>query len=113
MEMTIAEITAWVSLIIILSGLIYKVSKSHFQLFTLIKNDEENKNRLNNLDTFKIKVEEALDRTFVSKEYVFASFVTKEEHTASMSRLEEKLVNEMQHMNKTLERISKTLEEKK
>lgn len=99
-----------VALAIFILGLVWKASTSHFQIKVLVENDDKNKERINELETTQLKITEALDRTYATEKFVYEVFITRKEHGDSMERLEEKLIAEMTHMNETLEKIRKIIE---
>ena len=91
-------------------GLIWKASDLHAKLKVLVDNDKLTKERVNNLADESIRITEALDRSFVSRELVYSNFMTIKAHEDSMIRLEEKLVTEMAHMNESLSRLCDSVE---
>jgi len=106
-------IEGWmVTLSIFIFGLLWKVASSHFTLARLEKNDDLNKLRINTLEKTQLKMIEALDRTYATQEFTYKLFITRKEHSEQSTRLEEKLVLEMGHLNKTLDKISKVIEGK-
>lgn len=104
------ELGGLVTLAIFILGLIWKASQNHFQTKELTENDDKNKSRINKLETTQLKMVEALDRTYATEKFVYEVFITRREHGDSMERLEEKLVAEMSHMNATLDKICKIIE---
>lgn len=99
-----------ITLGIFILGLIWKASQNHFQTKELTENDEKNKERINELEDHKLKITEALERTYAPKEFVYEVFITRREHDDAMKNLEEKLVTQMTHMNEALVSTNKTLE---
>ena len=107
------EIKSWmIAISIFILGLVWKASDSHSKINILVENDETNKKRINALDKEQTKIVEALDRSFVSRELVYANFVTMENHAIAMKHLEEKLISKIDHSNDLLTRICETLEKK-
>lgn len=102
-----------ITLSIFILGLIWKAALDHFQIRNQKENDEKNKERINKLETTQLKMVEALERTYATEKFVYEVFITRREHGDSMERLEEKLVSEMSHMNETLEKICKIIEEER
>ena len=106
-------IEGWmVTVSIFMLGLIWKVASSHFTLSKLKENDEMNKLRINSFEKTQIKMIEALDRTYATQKFVYELFITKNDHENSVERLEEKLVAEMGHLNKTLDKLSDIIDSK-
>jgi len=106
-------IEGWmITLTIFILGLIWKVALSHFTLVRLEKNDEVNKLRINSMEKTQLKMIEALERTYATQEFAYDVFITRKEHDTAQNSLEEKLVSEMGHLNKTLDKISKIIEDK-
>ena len=111
-------IDGWmITLSIFILGLVWKAATSHNsskelgrQVVVLREDDTKSKNRINKLEEEQIRIIEALERSYASKELVYGNFVTSKDHGLAMSRLEEKLVAEMKHMNETLQQIRNALQ---
>jgi hypothetical protein len=86
-------------------GLIGKAAIDHWKIATLEKNDIKNKDRINALEDEKIKVTEALDRTFATREYVQEYFVTRRQHEENIRHIEEKLLARMDNIAGAVEMI--------
>jgi len=98
--MTIAEINSYIALAIAIGGVIFSAGK-HAAQSKRSKEDIESLERANKasilrideLENQKIKVEEALNRTFVDKDYVFKEFIHKSTFNDKFLALESKIIN--------------------
>jgi hypothetical protein len=98
-------LTAALSILILIS----KAAIDHWKIATLEKNDAKNKERLNALEDEKIKVTEALDRTFATREYVQEYFVTRRQHEENLRHIEEKLLSRMDNIAGAVEMVYSAL----
>lgn len=59
-----------------------------------------------------LKIIEALERTYVSKEYIFKYFFSREDIDEKLKHLDSTIKNELSHINASLEKLSRLIEKR-
>lgn len=92
--------------------LVAKWYHDHMTIKDLKLQAESKRNRLDLLEKEQVKVAEALDRTFVSKEYIFKYFFSREDIDEKLKHLDSTIKNELSHINSSIENLSKLIEKR-
>ena len=101
--------------IISLSTLVVLAGKWYHDHMTVrdIKAGEEKRNeRLGVIEKENLRIIEALERTYVSKEYIFKYFFSREDIEEKLKHLDSTIKNELSHINSSLEKLSSLIEKR-
>jgi len=65
------------------------------------------------IEKVNLKIIEALDRTYVSKEYIFKYFFSREDIEEKIKHLDSTMKTELVHINNSLEKLSQLIEKRR
>jgi len=78
-----------------------------------VKEDNSNlKKTFSLIEKENLKIIEALDRTYVSKEYIFKYFFSREDIDEKLKHLDSTIKNELSHINTSIEKLSQLIEKR-
>ena len=105
------DISSSISLgtLIVLAGKWYH---DHMTIKDIKLNEAKRNKQISHIETENVKIIEALERTYVSKEYIFKYFFSREDIEEKMKHLESTLSSELSHINKAIENLTKVIERK-
>jgi hypothetical protein len=95
--------------LIVLAGKWYH---DHMTIKDIKLNEAKRNKQISHIETENVKIIEALERTYVSKDYIFKYFFSREDIELKMKHLENTLTNELSHVNKALEKLTRVIEKR-
>jgi len=93
--------------LIVLAGKWYH---DHMTLKDIRRRNLKTDKQIITIEKENLKIIEALERTYVSKDYIFKYFFSREDIEEKLKHLESSLTNELSHMNKSLEKLTTLIE---
>jgi len=95
-----------------LAILIGKWYHDHMTVREMKQGDGKRNERLELIEKENLKIIEALERTYVSKEYIFKYFFSREDIDEKLKHLDSTIKSELSHINASLEKLSTLIEKR-
>jgi hypothetical protein len=95
--------------LVVLAGKWYH---DHMTIKEMKVSEQKLNKQISHVETENIKIIEALERTYVSKEYIFKYFFSRKDIEVKFKHLESTISSELSHMSLSIERLTKSLENK-